>query len=56
MVKNPPANEEDLGSISRSERSLGIGNGNTAQYSSWGIPWTEEPDGLQSMGSKKSRT
>ena len=20
----------------------------------WGIPWTEEPGGLQSMGSKKS--
>ena len=22
----------------------------------WGIPWTEEPDGLQSMGSAKSQT
>ena len=22
----------------------------------WGIPWTEEPDGLQSMGSTKSQT
>ena len=22
----------------------------------WEIPWTEEPDGLQSMGSQKSRT
>ena len=22
----------------------------------WRIPWTEEPDGLQSMGSKKSWT
>ena len=22
----------------------------------WRIPWTEEPDGLQSMGSKRSRT
>ena len=22
----------------------------------WRIPWTEEPDGLQSMGSKKSQT
>ena len=21
----------------------------------WEIPWTEEPDGLQSMGSQKSR-
>ena len=23
---------------------------------SWRIPWTEEPDGLQSVGSQKSRT
>ena len=22
----------------------------------WQIPWTEEPDGLQSMGSQKSQT
>ena len=22
----------------------------------WGIPWTEEPGGLQSMGSQRSRT
>ena len=22
----------------------------------WRIPWTEEPDGLQTMGSQKSRT
>ena len=30
-----------------------------APYSSilaWRIPWTEEPGGLQSMGSKKSQT
>ena len=30
-----------------------------ATYSSilaWGIPWTEEPGGLQSMGSQKSQT
>ena len=22
----------------------------------WNIPWTKEPDGLQSMGSKKNHT
>ena len=22
----------------------------------WGVPWTEEPGGLQSMGSQKSQT
>ena len=27
------------------------GNGNPLQYSAWEIPWTEEPGGLQSMGS-----
>ena len=56
MVKNPPANAGYLGSMSRSERSLGAGNGKTPQYSSWGISWTEEPDGLKSMGLKKSQT
>ena len=34
-------------------RSPGEGNGNQLRYSSWRIPWTEEPDGLQSMGSQR---
>ena len=50
VVKNPPTNAGDLGSMSRSERSLGAGNGKTPQYSSWGISWTEEPGEIQSMG------
>ena len=29
---------------------LGEGNGTPLQYSAWKIPWTEEPDRLQSMG------
>ena len=29
----------------------GEGNGNPLQYSCLEIPWTEEPGGLQSMGS-----
>ena len=33
MVKNPPANAVDAGSIPGSERSLGGGNGNPLQYS-----------------------
>ena len=52
MVKNPPAK--------RQKRSL-VGSlvwedpleGEMASHSSilaWRIPWTEEPDGLQSMG------
>ena len=33
MVKNPPANAGDLGSIPGSGRSLGEGNGTPLQYS-----------------------
>ena len=41
----------DLGSIPGLGRPPGGGNGNPLQYSCWGIPWTEEPGGLQSTGS-----
>ena len=53
MVKNQPANAEDAGLISGSGRSPGEGNGNPLRYSWWRIPWTEEPGGLQSMGSQR---
>ena len=36
----------ELGSIPRSGRSPGEGNGYPLQYPCWRIPWTEEPDGL----------
>ena len=57
MVKNPPANARELrdaGSIPGLERSPG---GRLATHSSilaWEIPWTEELDGLQSMGVTES--
>ena len=54
-VKNPAANAGDLGSIPGMGRSPGEGNGNSLQYSCWKIPWTEEPGGLQSMGSQRVR-
>ena len=38
-----------------SGRSPGVGSGNSPQYSAWKIPWTEEPGGLQSMGSQRVR-
>ena len=41
MVKNPPANAGDVrdaGSVPRSGRSPGGGNGNTLQYSFLGNP------------------
>ena len=53
MVKNLPASAGDagdIGSIPESERSLGVGNGNTLSILAWKISWTEEPGGLQSVG------
>ena len=52
-VKNPPAGTGDTGSIPRSERSAGVGNGCYTSILAWQIPWTEEPDRLQSMRSKE---
>ena len=54
VVKNPLANAgdiRDLASISWSGRSPGRGHGNTLQNSPLEIPRTEDPGGLQSMGS-----
>ena len=56
MVKNPPASEGDVGSILGLGRSPGEGNATHFSILAWEIPWTEEPGGLQSMGSQKSRT
>ena len=59
MVKNLPANAGDVGdagSIPGSGRSPGGGNGNPLQNLACKIPRTEEPGGLQSMGSQKSQT
>ena len=38
VVKNPPANAGDMGSIPGSGRSPGEGNGNPLQYSCLGNP------------------
>ena len=43
----------DSGLIPGLERFPRGGNGNLLQYSCWEIPWTEEPGGLQSVGSHK---
>ena len=53
---HPPANAGDVGSTPGSGRSPGEGNGNPLQFLAWKIPWTEEPGGLESMGSQKSDT
>ena len=55
--KESACNAEDLDSIPGSGRSPGEGNGNPLQYSCLKkFPWTEEPGGLQSMGSPKNWT
>ena len=53
VVKNPPANAEDIGdagSIPGSRRYPGVGNGNPFSTLAWKIPLTEKPGGLQSIG------
>ena len=54
MVKNPPANAGDVGSVPGSGRSPGEGNGHLLQYSCLENS-TEEPGRLQSMESQRVR-
>ena len=55
-VKNPLANARDMGSIPGLGRSPGEGNGNPHQLFLPGKThaWTEEPGGLQSIGSQRA--
>ena len=56
VVKNLPTHAGDAsdgGSIPGSGRSPGGGHGNPLQHLAWRIPWTEEPGGLQSIGSQR---
>ena len=53
MVKNPPTNAEnlrDMAPIPGSGRSPGEGHGFTSVKR---ISWTEEPGGIQSIGSQR---
>ena len=50
MVKSLPAVWEIQVESFGQEDTLEKENGNPLQYSSWKIPWTEEPGGLQCMG------
>ena len=57
--KNLPANAgdiKDLGSISGSGRSPGVGNNHPLGILAWRIPWTEDPGGYGSWGCKESDT
>ena len=52
MIKESPCNAGDLNSLPGLGRSPGTGHGNASSILAWRIPWTEEPDGLQSVGSQ----
>ena len=45
----------DPGSIPGSGISPGEGNATHSSILAWGIPWTGEPGGLQSVGSQRVR-
>ena len=53
MVKNPPARQETRvafpGQVDPLEKEMATHSSILA----WRIPWTEEPGGLQSMGSQR---
>ena len=56
MVKNLPVKALDIGNAVQSLRQEDPLEEETATHSSilaWEISWTEEPGGLQSMGSQK---
>ena len=56
MVKNPPANGgglRDVGSVPGWEDPLEDGMTTHVSILAWRIPWTEEPGGLQSIGSQR---
>ena len=51
--KESACNVGDSGLIPGSGRFPGGGYGNHSSILAWRVPWTEEPDGLQSMGSQR---
>ena len=51
VVNNPPANAGDTGSIPGLEDPLEKGMATHSSIRAWRTPWTEEPGGLQSIGS-----
>jgi len=50
MVKNLPANARDS---ENTDLIPGLGKSSAGGILVWKIPWTEEPGGLQSMGSQR---
>ena len=56
VVKNPLANAGGTSSILGQEDPLEKEMATHSSILAWKIPWTEETDGLSSMGLQKSRT
>ena len=56
LVKNPPAMQETRVRSLGFEDPLEKGTATHSSILAWRIPWMEEPDGLRSLGSPKSRT
>ena len=55
VVKNPPTNPGDPGSILESGDPLEKEMATHSSIFTWEIPWTEDSGGLQSMGSQRVR-
>ena len=53
MVKHLPAMQETLARSPGQEDPLEKGMATHSSIPAWKIPWTEEPGGLQSMGSQR---
>ena len=57
MLKNPPDNAGDMGSILGQKDPLEKEMATHSSILAWEIQWTEEPGGLQSRGvAKESKT
>ena len=56
VVKNLPAHAGDIRDVTLGQEApLEEGTATHASILAWGIPWTEEPDRLQSMGPRTVR-
>ena len=55
MLKNLPAMRETWAQSLGQEDPLEKGMATHSSILAWRIPWTEEPGGLQSMGSQRIR-
>ena len=55
VVKNPPVMQQTWVQSLGLEDPLEKGMANHPSILAWEIPWREEPDGLQSLGSQRVR-